>query len=329
MPFYKSGLNPNKIYIIAEIGLNHDGKINVAKKLIKDAKNAGADAVKFQIFEPETIGRDKMRKSEANSRWKRLFATDEQIKKLKDFSKKLKIDFICSVFDTKSLKRILKFNLKFIKIASSEVNNLQLLKQIKKTKIPSILSSGMSHDSEIRKAIKILGRPILLHCVSLYPCSPSKINLKRMVNLKNKYKLTTGFSDHTIGIDACKIAIMLGARVIEKHFTYDKKIKGSDHILSSDKKELSDLVKFSKNYLNFFGNGKISPSKKELKIQKLARKGIYFAKNLHKGHSITFSDLIFLRPENGTNINTFRSFINKKLNQNVFKFQSLKNSFFR
>ncbi len=307
-------IGEKKIYIIAEIGMNHRGHLKIAKKLIRDAKESGADAAKFQIFEPDTLGR-KIKKS--------YFTPDATIKKLKNYCKLLKIDFICSVFDHKSLMRVKKIGLKFIKIASSEVNNLELLKEIKKTKIPSILSTGMSRNYEIRRAIKILKNPILLHCVSLYPCSINKVNLNRMVKLKKTYKLITGFSDHSKGIDACKIAIAKGAMVIEKHFTYNNNFKGPDHIHSSNKKELNNLVNFAKNYKFFLGNGKINPSKAELKIQKIARKGIYFANDLEKGHKISKKDILFSRPENGTDINKFKSYFGRKLKSKVYKYQSL------
>ena len=165
--------------------------------------------LKFQIFEPHTLEK-KIKISQA--KYGKGFFLRTPIKKLQTFCKSQKIDFICSIFDNESLRRIGKFNLKFIKIASSEVNNLELLKNIKKSKIPTILSTGMSSNYEISKAVEILKNPILLHCVSLYPCAPSKINLNRMIKLKKKYRLITGFSDHTIGIDACKIAIMNGAQ---------------------------------------------------------------------------------------------------------------------
>lgn len=321
-------IKKNKVYIIAEIGLNHGGNISIAKRLIKDAKKAGADAAKFQIFEPHTLGRDK-NKNVANNRWIKLFTSDSDIEKLKKFCESNKIDFICSIFDIPSLERIKKFNLKFIKIASSEVNNLELLRKIKKTRTPTILSTGMSSDYEINKAIKILKNPILLHCVSLYPCIPSKINLNRMKKLKDKYNLITGFSDHSVGVHACKIAITKGATVIEKHFTYNQKIKGSDHLHSSDRKELSDLVNFAKNYKDYLGNGKIDPSKEELKIQRLARKGLYFSKNFNGGHIMSHKDIIFLRPENGLNINDFKKFVGKKLNKKVNRFQSLNKKLFK
>ena len=320
--------NKNKPYIIAEIGLNHSGNINLAKILIKNAKEAGANAAKFQIFEPQTLGRDIKKKDVANYKWKKLYTSDKKIRLLINYCKKIGIDFLCSVFDQESLERVKKYKLKYIKIASSEVNNLELLKKIKRLNIKPILSTGMSDDKEISKAIKILGKPILLHCVSLYPCDPSKINLNRMITLKKKYKLKTGFSDHTTGIDACKIAIIKGAEFIEKHFTYNKKLKGFDHILSAEKEELADLVNFSKNFKLYFGNGKISPTKEELKIQRLARKGIYFSKSLKKGHLLSVNDLTFLRPENGLDINNFKFFLRKKLNRDVSKFQSLNKKYF-
>lgn len=317
-----------KIYIIAEIGLNHNGNINVAKKLIRDAKEAGANAAKFQIFQPCTLGRDVKKKNTASSIWKKLYSSDSQILALVKFCKRLKIDFLCSVFDQQSLERVKKYKLKYIKVASSEVNNLELLREIKRSKIRPILSTGMSNEREIAKAIKILVKPILLHCVSLYPCKVSKINLNRMIKLKKKFNLPIGFSDHSIGIDASKIAILKGAEFIEKHFTYNKKIKGFDHLLSVEKNELADLVSFAKNFKSYFGKGNISPSREELKIQKLARKGIYFKRPLKKGHLLSSSDLAFLRPQNGLDINNYKFFLGKELNRDVSKYQSLRKKYF-
>ena len=276
--FIKKMKKNSEIYIIAEIGLNHAGNINIAKKLIKDAKEAGANAAKFQIFEPHTLGRDPRNKITAKSRWKKLYTSDKDLLKLIKYCKKNKIDFLCSVFDERSLERVKNLKLKFIKVASSEVNNLSLLKKIKKTKIAPILSTGMSNDNEIRKAVNILKKPKLLHCVSLYPCPPSKVNIKRMIQLKKKYRMTTGFSDHSIGIEACKIAIMNGAEIIEKHFTYNKNIKGSDHIHSCEKKELSELVNFSRDFKSYLGQGTINPSKEEVKTQKKQEKEFTFQK---------------------------------------------------
>lgn len=314
-----------KTFIIAEIGINFEGDINLAKKLIIDAKKAGADAVKFQVFERETLGRDKNFKP--SKFWGKLYLDDRKLSTLKEFTKKIKIEFICSVFDEISLKRVINLKPKYIKIASSELNNLRLMRLIKKQKVKIILSTGMSSNNEILKAIKILKNPILLHCVSVYPCELKNINLKRMLKLL-KYKLITGFSDHTIGIEASKVAISLGAKVIEKHFTYNTKAKGYDHIFSSNKKEMAELVNFSKNYYKMLGNGKIAPRREELKIQKLARKGIYFSKCLKKNHVLSLNDLAFLRPQNGLDINNLGVFLGKKLNRNVYKYQSLNKKYF-
>ena len=275
------------------------------------------------------MGRDFKKKNNADPRWKKLYSSDREILTLIKFCKKLNIDFLCSVFDQESFLRIKKYKLKYIKVASSEVNNLELLKKIRKSKIKPILSTGMSNEKEITKAIKILGKPILLHCVSLYPCDTNKINLNRMIKLKKKYNLITGFSDHSVGTEACKIAIIKGAKFIEKHFTYNKKIKGLDHVLSAEKKELAEIVNFAKSFKSYLGTGKINPSREELKIQKLARKGLYFSKSLKKNHILSFSDLAILRPQNGLDINNLKYFLGKKLNRDVFRYQSLNKKYFK
>jgi len=333
-------LKKNKIYIIAEIGINHNGNIKIAKKLISNAKLAGANAVKFQVFEPETLARPKMIKTKDQKKninknlslekmWKKVFLNNNQLKELSLFAKKKRIDFICSVFDKKSLNKVIKIGVNYLKVASSDINDVYLLKLIKKTNKKVILSTGMANSNEIKKALIILGKnTTILHCVTSYPCPVGLANLKRIIQLKNSFKVRVGYSDHTVGIDSCKIAITLGAKVIEKHFTYNKKIKGADHILSADKKDLSEIVNFSKNYEKYLGSGKILPSTTELNYKKYFRKGLYFSKNLKKNHILKIDDIAFCRPPNSINISKYKKIVGKKLKKNAIKFQGIHKSFF-
>jgi len=295
-------------YIIAEIGINHEGKTSNIKKLIYSAKRAGANAVKFQLFEAETLSdkESKIRKSFYYKKketlyqmWKRLEITDNQLKIISDITKNINIDLIFSIFDARSLNRIKKLKIKIIKIASGDITDLILLKKINSLKIKKIiLSTGMSNLREIKNALKILKnkKVILMHCVSLYPCELNKVNMKRMINLKETLKKTIGFSDHAVGITACMLAIAMGAKFIEKHFTLDKKQNGPDHKLSADEEDLKIITNFAQNYNIMQGNGSISPSKEEFKIRKIARKSIYLKKNLKKNHIINSEDLEIRRP---------------------------------
>lgn len=324
-----------KPYIIAEIGINHNGSIKTAMKLIKSAKKAGANAVKFQVFNPSTLAREKSKKTSQQKKyisnkislykmWKKMAFNFNQLKTLKKESIKNKIDFICSVFDKESLDNVLKLDPKFIKIASSDITDLHLLKLIKLSKKKIILSTGLSSEIEIKRALRILGNStVLLHCVSSYPCPERFANLKRIEALKNKFNVKIGYSDHTIGNDACYVALSLGACFIEKHFTYDKKLNGADHILSADENDLKKITSFAKIQKILLGTGNIQPSKFELKNKNLFRKGLYFSKDLIANHKITLKDIMFARPETKINILNYKKIIGKKLKKDKERYQEI------
>ena len=209
-----------------------------AKKHIIEAKKAGANAVKFQVFKPATLAIENSKKNklqkktsgkeDLSSIWKRVSLNTMSLKKLRDYSKKIKIDFICTAFDFESLELVKKLNLDAIKIASSDVTDLPLLIEISKLKKPIILSTGMSNSEEISIALNLLKNKnvSILHCVSLYPCDYSDANLNRILALKKKFKKhVIGYSDHCKNFEASIYAINLGAKIIEKHFTLNKKKK--------------------------------------------------------------------------------------------------------
>ena len=318
-------------YIIAEIGINHEGSISKAIKLIYSAKKAGADAVKFQLFEPKTLAAEntiktknqnkKIKKETLFQMWERVRLNQNQVLKLKQVSDKIKIDFFCSVFDHKSLEIINKLKIKSIKIASSDITDLPLLEKVSKTKKKVFLSTGMASKKEILAAKNILSNNQLtiLHCVSLYPCPYKKANLNRMIKLKKIFKTRVGYSDHCEGTDASIAAITQGAEVIEKHFTYNKNAKGSDHEISADYSDLKKIVDFSKNHQKIFGNGKIEPSINEKKMRKYFRKSIYYNKNLKKNHKIVKSDLLVRRPAAEYQTKSFGKILNKILKKNVLR----------
>jgi len=314
----------NKPYIIAEIGINHEGKLSNIKKLIYSAKKAGADAVKFQLFKAETLSKknsnikkffySKNKKETLFQMWKRLEIDKKKLNQINKLCKILKIDLIFSIFDTESQKKLSKIDYKYIKIASSDINDFPLLKILKTKKKKFIISTGMANENEILKIINYIKKKnlYLLHCVSLYPCPKEKININRMISLSKKFKLQVGFSDHSIGVDACLLALSKGANIIEKHFTLNKKSDGPDHALSADENDLKIICDFAKNVKHLKGSGKIAPTKEELKIKKIARKSIYIKRNIKKGEKFSIKNLEVRRPESFIEPNMLKLILKKK-----------------
>lgn len=330
----------NKPYIIAEIGINHEGCYNTAKKLISEAKKAGADAVKFQVFEPATIATENARKTKLQKKnsgkenladiWKRVCLSKQSLMKLRLFANNIRIDFICTPFDFKSLALVKKLNVDALKIASSDITDIPLLSEIAKSTKPIIISTGMSNDKEITRALNTIKKKniSILHCVSLYPCEYHKANLRRILALKRKYKnYAIGYSDHCKSVLASILAINLGATIIEKHFTLDKNKMGLDHSLSADTFDLKIICDYAKNFNLLLGTKKIIPSSYERNFKKLFRKGIYFKKTLNKNEVITKEHLIIRRPENFARPELYNFIVGKKVKKrmNVLSAVNLKN----
>ena len=269
--FFKLGTKEigekNSPFIIAEAGLNHNGSLQIAKKLIDNAVYCKCDAIKFQSFQPNSRVSKKV-KTEKYS--EKVIGTEESIsqlfqrlslnfsdqKKIFLYAKKKKIFIFSTPFDFKSADFLEKLGVEAFKIASADLINLPLIEHVSKKNKPIIISTGMSTISEINDAVETVRSTgnknlALLHCNSAYPSVHSEINLKFMQNLKSMYQLPVGFSDHTTDLLSSKTAIALGANIIERHFTLNKTMEGPDHLLSSDKKEMTDLVKFKKYFKEF------------------------------------------------------------------------------
>lgn len=336
--------------IIAEIGVNHNGKISLAKKLITKAKLAGADFAKFQIFKSEMLVSKKAKMAnyqKKNLKYKRNSQLDllkklelsyKQLKELKTYCKKKKIKFLLSVFDIASLNfAINNLKEKIIKIPSGEINNFELLKKINIKKVKVILSTGMSNMREIVEAINILAKKkiymidnknckiidkrlfkkikknlIVMHCVTDYPVEYKYANLNAIKTLKEKLKLNIGYSDHTNGILAPIIAKQLGAKLIEKHFTLDKNFEGPDHRASLDFFEFSLMCESVKNMDLVYGNGLKKIQKCEIGNSKVARKSIVVIKKIKIGDKFSLKNLGFKRPGSGVKPSEISKFIGKK-----------------
>lgn len=304
-----------EVFVIAEAGINHNGKISLAKKLISISKKAGANAVKFQLFDTDNF----INKSQLPKVYKRMKSLEfkfSEWKKIINYAKKLKIKIFFSIFDCKSLFMLKKLKINLIKIPSGEITNYELLKKISKTKNKIIISTGMSSETDIFKALDILkfNNLSVLHCVSEYPSNLKSNNLNYLKNLsKIKSINEIGFSDHSKSKVLPSVAVSLGATIIEKHITYNVNQKKGDHKMSLDFKNFKEMVENIRNTQKALGLNKKVITKKELFLSKIARKGIYLKHNLKKKHKLMNNDFIFLRPINSKNEITNIEYLNGKI----------------
>lgn len=323
----------NKVYIIAEAGVNHNGKLSLAKKLILKAKQSGADAVKFQTWvEGELTGKftKKIGYVKENfktklSRYKisrKLSLSFNEFLKLKKYAKKIKIDFLTTPCGVKSLKfAVNKLKVKYIKIGSSELNNLEFLRTVSLQKKPVFLSTGMGNLQEVKEAYKIFKKnnkhpTFIFQCTSQYPCEDKNANINVIKTFKKNFP-DIGFSDHTIGCEASISAISLGAKVIEKHFTLNKNYVGPDHKASLNIIELKNFVNSIRRTEKLLGSIKKLPVEAEKKIISQTRRGVVAAMNLKKGIKIKKHHIKFKRPATGLSPKEYSKAINKFLKINL------------
>ena len=324
----------NKVLVISEIGVNHNGKLQIAKKMVKKAADAGADVVKFQFFKTEKLVTTYAKKANYQLKFDNKKNTQFEMLKKLEFSfknflsisklcKKLKIEFCVSCFDIESLNLLKKIKVKRIKIPSGEITNYPLLKKIAKMRKKIIMSTGMSTITEINSAIDVLlknGSKIkditLLQCNSEYPSPYKDANLLAIKQLKNVFKTSVGYSDHTKGIEASLAAVALGASVIEKHITLKKSSKGPDHQSSIEPNEFKRLVNSIRNIEIALGGGKKIVTNSENKNKKVVRKSIVASQNISKGEKFTLKNLDTKRPGNGISPMLINKVIGKKANKN-------------
>lgn len=305
----------NKVFIIAEAGVNHNGDINIAKKLIDEAKKAGADAIKFQTFKTENLVSKNASKAEyQKNNTKNDESQFEMIKKLEldydthkiliEYCKNKNIKFLSAPFDVDSIDMLYELGVDIFKIPSGEINNLPYLEKISKMDKKIILSTGMSDLGEIEDALNILSTNVendivVLHCNTEYPTPMEDVNLSAMKTIENAFKVPVGYSDHTLGIEIPIAAVAMGAVVIEKHFTLDKNMDGPDHKASLNPEELKNMIDSIRNIEKAIGNGLKKPSKSELKNKNIARKSIVASVEIKKGELFTEKNITIKRPGNG------------------------------
>lgn len=318
-------------YIIAEIGANHNGDMDLAKTIIKAAVECGADAVKFQSWTPESlIAKEEYdRNTKYNDSPKKHFGSlkemvekyylrTEQHYELKEYCDDLGVDFSSSSFSNNEVDLLDDVGVFYHKVASMDLVNIPLLKHVASKGKPILLSTGMGSLSEIEKAILTIENEgndqiILLHCVSIYPPDYKDINLNNITMLQNTFGYPVGFSDHTIGTSIPLASVALGACVIEKHFTTDKDLPGWDHSISADPVELKVISTESKNISKSLGSFRriVSQAEEEKKIK--FRRSIVVTKDLKKGHRITAADLTSKRPGTGISPDYMNMIIGKEL----------------
>lgn len=308
----------DKVLIIAEAGVNHNGSLEIAKRLIDEASFAGVDIIKFQTFKAEKLVSKAAKQAEYQKKnigkgeetqyamLKKLELSNEQHEELIAYCKSKNIRFFSTAFDMDSIDYLHSLNLGLWKIPSGEITNYPYLKKIVSYKEPVILSTGMCELTDIENAINVLvtngvSKDIItvLHCNTEYPTPMKDVNLKAMLEIKEKFGVKVGYSDHTEGIEVPIAAVALGAAVIEKHFTLDKHMEGPDHKASLEPSELKAMVKSIRNIEQALGAGHKTISESERKNIEIARKSIVAAKVIKEGEIFSEENLTVKRPGNG------------------------------
>jgi len=317
-------------YIIAEIGSNHNGDMKLAKKIISAAKKCGCDAVKFQSWDTKSLfSKEEYERSKNSSKTASLYEQVEtyylrplQHKELKDYCKKIAIDFCSTPFSEKEVDLLNNLGVTYFKIASMDINNLELLKYVAKFNKPVLLSTGMSSLAEIEKAVKTIEgqgnkKIVILHCIAVYPPKYTDINLNNILMLKGVFGYPVGFSDHSIGYSIPLAAITLGACVIEKHFTLDKDLPGWDHQISANPKEMEVIVEGAKQIVKALGSLQRVISTDEENKRLSFRRSLVAGKDLKRGSIISKKDLLAKRPGTGISPDQVECIIGRTLKRNI------------
>ena len=308
----------NRTLIIAEAGVNHNGSLEMALRMVDVAATAGVDYIKFQTFKAEALVSKDAKQAEyqtknlggkSDSQYEMLKAlelSESDHSELIDYCQQKGVSFLSTAFDMGSLDYLNTLDVPFWKISSGEITNLPYLAKIGASNKDIILSTGMADLSEIEAAINVLEKNgsdrsciTILHCNTEYPTSMCDVNLKAMLTIKEAFKTKIGYSDHTLGIEVPIAAVAMGASVIEKHFTLDRNLKGPDHKASLEPDELIKMVECIRNIENAMGDGVKRPSASEIKNKIVARKSIVAACTIKKGDIFSEANLSVKRPGNG------------------------------
>lgn len=332
---WKKILDPNHTFVIAEVGVNHNGSVEIAKQLVDIAAAAGADAVKFQ-----TLNAEKYISKHAEKAKYQKKTTDVKESQL-DMIKKLKlgprahkeliayclrkdIQFLSTPFDKTAADFLEELGVPVFKIGSGEITNTPFLEYVARKKKPIILSTGMSNIGEVEKALEAIytggnNNVVLLHCVSEYPAPVEQINLRAMETMKRAFQIPVGYSDHTTGIEVAIAAVALGACLIEKHLTLDRNMKGPDHMASIEPEELKCMLRSIRNVEKALGTAIKKPADCEIPNIDTIRKKLVFARNVKKGTKLSTYDISIKRAERGIVPSQLRLVLGKTLRKDEEK----------
>ena len=317
-----------KTLIIAEAGVNHNGELEIAKELVREAKKCGADIVKFQTaklsslvsktakmaeYQKENIGQEMSQREML----KKLLLSYDEFTELAAYCREIGITFLSTPFDLESIDFLEELGCDMWKIPSGEITNLPYLEKIGKTHKNIILSTGMCTMQEVEDAVNVLdkndcGKITLLHCTTQYPTAYCDVNLKAMLTLHKKFGYDVGYSDHTQGIEVPIAAIAMGATVIEKQFTLDRNMEGPDHKASLEPQELMSMVRAIRNIEQALGTGDKKPVYAEIANKAVARKSIIAARPINKGEVFTVENITTKRPGNGISPMRWSEVLGKK-----------------
>jgi N,N'-diacetyllegionaminate synthase len=324
----------SRTLIIAEAGVNHNGDLKLAKRLIDAAAEAGADLVKFQTFTANRLATNAARKAAYQIQatdsgesqlemLRRLELTPSMHKEIIAYCTKRKIGFFSTSFDIESTDLLVSYGQEQFKIPSGEITNLPYLRHIGQLSRPVILSTGMATMEEIRSALQILensGTPkksiTVLHCTTEYPTPMADVNLRAMLAIRDSLEVKVGYSDHTLGIEVAIAAVAMGATVIEKHFTLDRNLPGPDHKASLEPSELKSMVAAIRNIEVAMGNGIKRPTPSEAKNMSIVRKSIVARKAIQTGEIFKTENLTTKRPGTGISPMRFDEVLSKKARRN-------------
>ena len=322
-----------RCYVIAEAGVNHNGELPLAMKLVDAAVAANADAVKFQTFRAERFISPVADRAEYQiastgghesqlEMVKKLELPLEAFRKLKIYSEECGITFLSTPFEQESADFLDEIGVPAFKLSSGEVTNLDFLRHVARKQKPIILSTGMADLEEVREAVNAIRESsavefVLLHCVTNYPSQPASANLRAMETMHKEFGCAVGFSDHTLGVELALAACALGARVIEKHLTLDCKMPGPDHSASLEMHEFASMVEGIRQIESALGDGVKRPAAEELPVIKVARRSLAAAQDLSAGTVLTVAHIAAMRPGTGIAPKLRQSLIGRKVRQPI------------
>ena len=288
---------PRTVFLVAEIGINHNGKFDLCKKMIVAAARSGANAIKLQTIDPHE---SYLKNTPSYKEFLNKNINDEELYKLKEITEKLGMIFFSTPGDFKSLERLKKIGVKLIKISSGLLTNIPLIEQVSRFKIPMIISTGMAYEKEIKESVKSAKKfgnkgVGILKCTSLYPAPDKTINLNGIKALRDKLKIPVGYSDHTLDDLTVCAAVSLGATIIEKHFTLNKKLLNADHKISMEPSDFLIMSKKIKRIIEILGTNKLIPSLAEKKKRYRTHRYIVAKNKIFKGIKISIKDIAFKR----------------------------------